>query len=47
MINRFWKIVSESIKDDKKIEINQRKLFEYYRGEKITDANRFITGDLK
>ena len=47
LIQRFWNIVGESIKDDKKIEINQRKLIEYYRGEKITDANRFITGDLK
>lgn len=47
LIQRFWNIVSASINEDKKIEINQRKLLEYYRGEKITDTNRFITGDLK
>lgn len=47
LIQRFWNMVSETIKDDKKIEINKRKLFEYYRGEEITDANRFITGDFK
>jgi hypothetical protein len=47
LIQRFWNIVSESINEDKKIEINQRRLLGYYRGEEITDANRFITGDLK
>lgn len=47
LIQRFWNIVSESINEDKKIEINQRRLLGYYRGEEITDANRFITGDFK
>ena len=46
-ISRFWNRISENIKDDKKFKINNRKLFEYYRGEKITDNNRFITGEIK
>ena len=42
----FWNRMSQKIKDDKTFTINERKLYEYYRGEKLSDSNKFITGEL-